>query len=87
MKGLKKTPVKPWQLFRLMTDRGTPWSHKAVMALALLYLLLPADLIPDMPFIGFLDDLGVLAAAVAWVASRQKALAEGEDQEDPSRTA
>jgi uncharacterized membrane protein YkvA (DUF1232 family) len=89
-KGLVKGPVKPWQVFRLMTDRATPWTHKAVMGLAFLYLVLPMDLIPDMPLVGFLDDLGVLAAAVAWVASRQKAIHQGEGagaQDDPSRTA
>jgi len=89
-KGLQKGPVKPWQVFRLMTDKGTPWTHKAVMGLALLYLVLPMDLIPDMPLIGFLDDVGVLAAAVAWVASQQKTLRQGEDakaQDDSSRMA
>lgn len=40
----------------------------AAIALALLYLRSPIDLIPDRSLVGFLDDLLVLAAAVYWAA-------------------
>lgn len=46
--------------FRLLRDRRTPYGARAVLALALIYWLLPLDLIQDgvMP-LGVLDDLVV----------------------------
>lgn len=48
---------------------GVPPKARATIYGALGYLLLPADLIPDLlPFAGFSDDLGLLASAVGVVA-------------------
>lgn len=47
-----------------------PAKAKGTIYTALGYLILPADLVPDViPFAGFSDDLTVLAGAVAIVAS------------------
>lgn len=47
----------------------TPAWARSVIYGALAYLVLPADVIPDvLPAVGFSDDLGVLAGAVATVA-------------------
>jgi len=38
--------------------------------LALVYLVWPVDLVPDFaPVIGWLDDLGIAALAIAYLAS------------------
>ena len=51
-------------------DARTPWTAKAVAALALLYLLSPIDPIPDfIPVVGLLDELVVLPLLVG-LASR-----------------
>jgi uncharacterized membrane protein YkvA (DUF1232 family) len=50
---------------------------KLVMLFALVYVVLPVDLIPDVPIIGWLDDLGVMGLATLWltrVAARYRAL-------------
>lgn len=50
-----------WRLFR---DRRVSMWAKAVLVLAVVYLLSPLDLLPDtMPFLGEIDDLVVLLAA------------------------
>ncbi len=44
--------------------REVPWSSIAAIVGALIYLLNPMDLVPDMiPFVGFLDDAAVLKVA------------------------
>jgi uncharacterized membrane protein YkvA (DUF1232 family) len=50
-------------------DRETPTKVRAVLIGALAYFILPADAIPDiLPVVGFTDDAGVIAAALAMVA-------------------
>ena len=52
-------------LYYVMRDPKTPARSKAVIGGALAYLVLPADLIPDLlPMVGWTDD----AAAIAWAA-------------------
>ena len=52
---------------RLLFRRDTSWKVKAILGVAILYLLSPFDLVPDwiMGF-GFLDDLTVVSFLVAW---------------------
>jgi uncharacterized membrane protein YkvA (DUF1232 family) len=52
-------------VWALALDERTPASHKALLGGALGYLLLGRDLIPDdVPLVGGLDDLVVVALAV-----------------------
>jgi len=69
----KKTPeplflwnrIRGWG--RLLFKRDTPWKVKAILAVAILYLLSPFDLVPDWILgFGFLDDLTVVSLLVAW---------------------
>ena len=52
---------------RLLFRRDTPWKVKAILGIAILYLLSPFDLVPDWILgFGFLDDLTVISFLVAW---------------------
>jgi len=70
-KGAGKEVVeKALQLYYSMQASNTPTWAKAVIIAALGYFISPLDAIPDIvPFVGFADDLGVLAAAIATVAT------------------
>jgi uncharacterized membrane protein YkvA (DUF1232 family) len=48
-----------------MRDPSTPWRHKAVLAGAIAYFILPLDAVPDfiMPM-GYADDAAAILAAV-----------------------
>jgi len=61
-------------LFRLIKDyisgeyKEVPWWSIAAIVAALLYVLNPIDLIPDIiPFIGYIDDAMVIAACLKMV--------------------
>jgi uncharacterized membrane protein YkvA (DUF1232 family) len=48
-----------------MRDRHTPWRHKAILAGALAYFILPVDAIPDFILpMGYADDAAAIAAAI-----------------------
>ena len=57
------------QLYYAAQDPKTPGWARAVIYSALGYFIFTPDAVPDVtPIIGFTDDLGVLAAAIATVA-------------------
>lgn len=67
--------AKAKSMFSLIRDywsgnyRQVPWKTIAAVAGALLYVLMPFDLIPDfIPVAGFLDDAGVIAACLTLVS-------------------
>ena len=69
----KKVIYEALVLYYCLSDRDTPKWVKAAIVGALGYFIFPADAIPDaIPFVGFSDDLGVLVAAVAYVATHIK---------------
>lgn len=56
-------------LYYALQSPDTPGWAKTVILGALGYFIAPIDIIPDVtPAVGFVDDLGVLIAAVATVA-------------------
>ena len=60
-------------LFYAASDPDTPKKAKAIIYSALGYFILPLDAIPDItPILGFSDDLGAPALALATVAAHIK---------------
>lgn len=58
------------KMYYAATDADTPAWAKAVIFAALGYFISPIDAIPDItPIVGYADDLGVLTATLATVAS------------------
>jgi uncharacterized membrane protein YkvA (DUF1232 family) len=55
-------------LYYILQDKNVPLKHKAAIAGALGYFILPLDLIPDLvPLLGFSDDLAALAACIKFM--------------------
>ena len=64
---------KALTLYYCLIDQDTPAWSKAVIIGALGYFVVPLDAIPDLiPVIGYADDLGGLASALAMVAMHLK---------------
>lgn len=56
---------------RLLKDSRVPTAEKALFAAAIVYVISPLDLIPDVfPFIGQVDDLYVVALVLLRLVSR-----------------
>jgi uncharacterized membrane protein YkvA (DUF1232 family) len=57
------------ELGRYLRDAAVPRWRRSLVFLAGAYVLMPFDLIPDaIPVLGWLDDLGVIAAVLAFVS-------------------
>jgi len=73
--GMNRGPIrKIWEsvllLWEMVRDPSAPWKSKALAIGALVYLVSPIDAIPDaIPFFGLSDDVGVILAAVAALAT------------------
>lgn len=66
----KEVIEKALQLYYTLQEPGTPAWAKTVIIGALGYFISPLDAIPDLtPMVGYTDDIGVLAMAVASVAT------------------
>ena len=60
-------------LYALLLDGDIPKHIKTVTVLALLYLIVPFDTVPDFtPLKGFADDLAVLTAALTSISPQIK---------------
>jgi uncharacterized membrane protein YkvA (DUF1232 family) len=47
-------------IHRLMNDKRVPFHVKLLPPVALAYVVFPLDIIKDIPFIGFVDDILVV---------------------------
>lgn len=66
----KEVIEKALQLYYTMQAPATPVWAKTIIIAALGYFISPLDAVPDIvPIVGYVDDLGVLAAAIATVAT------------------
>lgn len=58
-------------LGRLLTDKRVPTAEKALFAGAIVYVIMPFDLIPDMiPFVGQIDDSYLVALTLLRLINR-----------------
>jgi uncharacterized membrane protein YkvA (DUF1232 family) len=67
----RSTPKLSWfrALGRYYRDPSASIFGKLVIVLALIYVVMPVDLIPDViPIVGWLDDLGLMGLATWWLA-------------------
>lgn len=66
IKAFVKAFKKELKIYRsLLVDKRTPWLAKCCLALAVGYVLLPFDIIPDfIPIVGHLDDLVIVPLLV-----------------------
>ena len=55
-------------LYKYMRDPAVAWYRKSIVIAGLVYFISPIDAIPDItPVIGFLDDLGIIAALTKYL--------------------
>jgi uncharacterized membrane protein YkvA (DUF1232 family) len=67
-RDLEKEVIALWLARK---DPGIPWHAKAVLVLTIAYAMSPVDLIPDfIPVIGYIDDLIIVPAGIAFAVSR-----------------
>lgn len=58
-------------LWRALWSPATPLYLKAATIFAVLYLVTPTDLLPDVvPFVGLVDDVIIVQLIVSWIVSR-----------------
>jgi uncharacterized membrane protein YkvA (DUF1232 family) len=75
LNGMNRGPIKKlWDkvqaMFGLVTDKDVPWAAKITPLICLLYLVMPADVVPDtIPMAGLLDDAAVLGFGVSQLDS------------------
>lgn len=60
-------------LYNYLKDDSVKWYRKLIVVSALIYFISPIDTIPDLaPLVGYLDDLGVIMAAIKYIESEIK---------------
>lgn len=68
--------VPDWRrIVAYLRDPKSDWKPKAALVAALVYILWPVDLIPDIaPVLGWLDDAGLTTLAVWYLIRKSKSL-------------
>ena len=57
--------------WRYMRDRDASIFGKLLAVFAVAYVVMPLDLIPDVvPFVGWLDDVGIVTLVGGWMMKR-----------------
>ncbi|MFO0624546.1 MAG: YkvA family protein [Polyangiales bacterium] len=71
-KGILAMLANPAGMWRFLRDPHTAKRTKVLAVLALVYLVSPLDAVPELlvPLFGWLDDVGVTALALTWLASK-----------------
>jgi len=66
----KKVRFTPdwWNIYKFLRESKADWKPKLVALVAVIYLIWPIDLIPDLaPVIGWLDDIGITTFAAGYL--------------------
>ena len=65
MKNLsEKIKMSVSALYLALTKKETPLWIKIVVIVTVIYILSPVDAIPDVPFLGYLDDITLLSLMI-----------------------
>lgn len=89
--GMNRGPIKKiWddvqELWAMIKDKDTAWGTKAVAIGALIYLVSPLDIIPDLiPVAGLMDDAGVITTAISMLADALDKFRNRKEMEDKAR--
>ena len=79
-RGVLSLITSPRRLWRFLRDPMAPKTPKVLAVLAVLYVVMPADLIPDViPIVGWLDDLGLTSMALGYLATKAASYEAAED--------
>lgn len=66
--AIKKVLEKALQLYFILKEKDVPLNIKAIIAIALIYVIFPVDIIPDfIPILGWIDDFIVLIVVLKTV--------------------
>lgn len=78
-RGAMAVLASPRRFWRFLRDPAAPKLPKAMALLALVYVVVPVDLIPDlMPVLGWLDDLGMTGLALGYIATKAASYEDAE---------
>lgn len=78
-RGALAVLTSPRRLWRFLRDPAAPKLPKALAVLALAYVVMPADLVPDLiPIVGWLDDLGLTGVALGFLATKAASYEDAE---------
>ncbi|MDO9019378.1 MAG: YkvA family protein [Deltaproteobacteria bacterium] len=79
-RGVMALITSPRRLWRFLRDPNAPKLPKGLALLAVLYIVMPADIIPDViPILGWLDDLGLTGVALGYLATKAAGYEDAED--------
>lgn len=75
------------KIYDLLTSGQLSTRDKAIIVGALLYFINPFDLLPDItPFLGFIDDMGVIGLVYRYLTNRSfEVTGESNDKKDDKK--
>lgn len=67
--GALSVLTHPRAFVRFLRDGEAPLFPRLLALFAVLYVIMPIDLIPDtIPIVGWMDDVGIFSLVLAWTA-------------------
>jgi uncharacterized membrane protein YkvA (DUF1232 family) len=74
--GALSVLTHPRAFVRFLRDGEAPLFPRLIALFAVLYVLMPIDVIPDtIPILGWMDDVGILGLVLAWTAKHVQSYA------------